>query len=419
MHKLDRARKKLRRAAGRRGRRKAVLLVLGLLLAPCSVPCLSWAAGASVRPQDPAAVIARLFRTPDAAASLLAPDVPAAGAARLAAVARRLDDRFGAVDGVDYVSRQYRIRFAKALLFVDADFDRQLRLTSLRIVRQAPRIQSLNQGEKLVAGLGSKTALLIEKGSKDLVAVNADTPLAVGSAFKLSYINALADAVRSGRLSWSRIVPLQARWRALPTGILQSWPPGTPMTVETLAGLMISLSDNTAADAIMDLVGRAAIEKYAYSNDPILTPREYFVLSSDQEASLRQRFLAANPAGRIAILKSIATAPLPQSGEIPDIGPSPLEWYYSARQLCTLIRRVHALPVMQINPGVAARSDWSKIAFKGGADHGVFNITTRLAPASGPPYCLAVTVNSTHDLNDTRIISVLTGLVFFLHDKAP
>lgn len=405
----------LRGAAFRRRIRMAVLLVLGLSLAPC----LARAAGANAKPQDPASVIAQLFKTPDASQSLLAPRLAGAGAARLAAVARQLDDRLGAVDGVDYVSRGYRIRFAKALVFVDADFDPQMRLTSFRIVREAPRVQSLQQGEKLVAGLGDKTALLIEKGDKDLVAVNADALLAVGSSFKLSYLNALADAVRSGRLSWSQVVPLQSKWRALPTGLLQDWPAGAPVTVETLADLMISLSDNTAADAVMDLVGRQAIEKYAYGNDPILTPREYFVLSSDKEAPLRQRFLAANPAGRARILKSIATAPLPQTGEMGVVDPSPIEWHYTARQLCTLIRRVHALPALQINPGVAARPDWSQIAFKGGADHGVFNLTTRLAGASGPPYCLSVTVNGRHGLNETRIAAVLTGLVFFLHDKSP
>lgn len=408
-------REKPGRAGGGRRLRTAVPLILAVLLAPG----LARAAGTAPKPQDPATVIARLFRDPEASKTLLAPALADTAAARLAAVARQFDSRFGAIDGVDYVAFGYRIRFAKALVFVTAGFDPQLRLTSFRILREAPRLQSLSEGKRLIAGLGDKTALLIEKNGKDLVAIGADVPLAVGSAFKLSVIAALADAVRAGRLSWSQVVPLRAEWRSLPTGILQSWPANVPLTVETLAGLMISLSDNTAADAVMDLVGREALEKYAYANTPLLTPREYFMLSGDREAAVRQRFLAAAPAERADILKSIASDPLPQTGEIGTLSPSPLEWRYTARQLCTLIERVHALPVMQINPGVAARSDWSEIAFKGGSDHGVFNVTTRLAPASGPPYCLSVTINSAHALNETRIASVLTGLVFFLHDKSP
>lgn len=373
---------------------------------------------ADAKPSDPAAVINQLFKDPDSSQSLLAPSLGAA-AGRLTAVARQLDQKLGAVDGVDYIDWKYRVRFAKALAFVDADFDPQLRLTGFRIVREAPRLQSLDEAQKLVAKLGDKTALLIEKGGKDLVATDADAPLAVGSSFKLSYVAALADAIQAGRLSWAQTVPLQEKWRALPTGILQAWPAGVPMTVEALAGLMISLSDNTATDAVMDLVGREPIQKYAYGNDPILTPREYLVLSGDDQADARRRFLAAAPAQRADILKAIATAPLPEIGKIGVVSPSPLEWHYSARQLCTLMERVHTLPIMQINPGVAGRSDWHEIAFKGGGDHGVFNLTTRLAPASGEPYCLSVTINSGHDLNETQIVAALTGLVFFLHDKTP
>ncbi len=381
--------------------------------------CLASRVSAADARLDPESVITQLFKSPDAAQSLLAPALRATGGAKLAAVARQVSQNLGAVDGVDYINWKYRIRFAKALAFVDADFDPQLRLTGFRIVREAPRLQSLDEAEKLVAKLGDKTALLIEKGGKDLVAIEADTPLAVGSAFKLSYVAALAEAVQAGRLSWSQIVPLQAKWRALPTGILQDWPADTPLTLEALASLMVSLSDNTATDAIMDLVGREAIQKYAYGNDPILTPREYLVLSGNEEAPVRQRFLAAGPAERADILKTVATAPLPESGEIGVVSPSPLEWRYSARQLCALMERVHALPMMQINPGLAGRSDWKEIAFKGGGDHGVFNLTTWLVPASGPPYCLSVTVNGGQDLNETQIVSALTGVVFFLRDKSP
>jgi beta-lactamase class A len=392
----------------------------GVLAVVCLTVTLSThRAAADAPPQSPAAVITQLFSNPDSAESLMAPGLARAGGARLADAARQLRSELGPLDGVDYVRWRYRIRFAKALVIADADFDPQLRLTGFRITQKAPRIQSLGEAEKLIASLGENTALLIEKAGADVVAVGADSPLAVGSAFKLSYVNALVDAVDSGRLSWSQIVPLQAKWAALPTGLLQDWPTGAPVTVEVLVGLMISLSDNTATDAVMDLVGREAIQRYAYENNPILTPREYFVLSSDAEAPLRERFLAANPAERSEILKSIETATMPETGEIGVVSPSPLEWRYTSRQLCSLMERVHGLPLMQINPGVAAPTDWSEIAFKGGSDHGVFNVTTRLATKSGPSYCLSVTLNSTHDLNETQVVSVLTGLEFFLHDKSP
>ena len=37
-----------------------------------------------------------------------------------------------------------------------------------------------------------------------------------------------------------------------------------------------------------------------------------------------------------------------------------VEWFYSARELCTLMDGVDHLPLMSINPGVAARRDWAR-----------------------------------------------------------
>lgn len=377
------------------------------------------AARADPQPQDPAAVIVQLFKAPDTISSLLAPSVDEAGARQLGNVAQQLVRNFGDVEDVEYTNWKYRIRFAKALAFADASFDSRLRLASFNIVREAPRLQSIDQVTKLVARLGDKTSVLIEKGGKDVVASDADAPLAVGSTFKLSYLAALADAVKAGHLSWNQLVPLQAKWQALPTGVLQDWPTDEQVTLGTLASLMISLSDNTAADAVMDLVGRDAVQKYADSNDPILTPREYFVLSGHDETTQLHQFLAGDRAQRATILQSIATAPLPQNVQIGTTNPSPIEWHFSTRQLCTLIEQVHALPAMQINPGLADRIDWSEIAYKGGSDHGVFNMTTRLAAKQGEPYCLSVTINAGHELNETQIVATLTGIVFFLHDKSP
>jgi beta-lactamase class A len=64
-------------------------------------------------------------------------------------------------------------------------------------------------------------------------------------------------------MGWADVVALQEQWRALPSGVLQDWPLGTHLTVESLAVLMISISDNTAADALAGLVGCAEVEQVA------------------------------------------------------------------------------------------------------------------------------------------------------------
>ena len=53
---------------------------------------------------------------------------------------------------------------------------------------------------------------------------------------------------------------------------------GAPITIHTLASLMISESDNTATDALIDLVTRNSVETISPRNRPFMTTREFFQL---------------------------------------------------------------------------------------------------------------------------------------------
>ena len=217
--------------------------------------------------------------------------------------------------------------------------------------------------------------------------------LAVGSAFKLAVLAALQDQVAQGLRQWDEVVALDPAWKSLPTGILQTWPDGAPLTLHTLAALMISQSDNTATDALIHLVGREAVEAYSPRNKPFLTTREAFVLK-ENEALLAQ-YRQAGERGRRALLGRLASEPLP-STEIFATGPRALdvEWFMTATELCTLMARVQGLPLMSINPGVADPEAWARAAFKGGSEPGVINLTTGLVRADGSRLCVVATWNT-------------------------
>lgn len=73
-------------------------------------------------------------------------------------------------------------------------------------------------------------------GGAPLIARNPDTPLALGSAFKLYVLATLAEDVKAGRRQWSDVVALTEK--SYPSGQLQDWPQGAPVTLHTLASLM-------------------------------------------------------------------------------------------------------------------------------------------------------------------------------------
>jgi beta-lactamase class A len=77
---------------------------------------------------------------------------------------------------------------------------------------------------------------------------------------KLYVLHALGDAVAAGKLSWDQPLTVTAQLKSLPSGVLQYEPEGTQISVLDAAAKMISISDNTAADMLIHLVGRSAVE---------------------------------------------------------------------------------------------------------------------------------------------------------------
>ena len=66
--------------------------------------------------------------------------------------------------------------------------------------------------------------------------------------------------------------------------------------------------------------------------------------------------------------------------------------------------------------GVARPQDWQTIAFKGGSEPGVLNLTTHLKDAAGRTYCVVATWNNPEDPVDeeTRALfyrDILLGLL--------
>ena len=154
---------------------------------------------------------------------------------------------------------------------------------------------------------GTTAYVIVVDGRSERAALNAETSLAVGSAFKLAVLNALIDQIGRGSRHWTDVVPLEAKWKSLPSGVLQTWPDGMPITVATYAAEMISISDNTAADALVRLVGPTALRPYAAGNDPFLTTREAFILKSPRHANLAQAYIAARRRWREPRFSSAST----------------------------------------------------------------------------------------------------------------
>jgi beta-lactamase class A len=225
-------------------------------------------------------------------------------------------------------------------------------------------------------------------------AVHADRQFAVGSTFKLYILDELAAQIAAGKRRWSDVVPLSHL--SFSSAATANWPKGTPVTLQTLANWMISVSDNGAADTLIHLLGREAIEVRMKSaghsdssrNIPLLTTVEAFALKGNNFSDLRLLFIKGDDeAQRRLIEANQARLTLANvDGVSFTAGPrfiDSLEWFASPGDVARLMadlrtrRSKELLDAMAINNGVgpAAAADWSYLGYKGGSENGVLSMS--------------------------------------------
>ncbi|MGE5723180.1 MAG: serine hydrolase [Sphingomonadales bacterium] len=229
-----------------------------------------------------------------------------------------------------------------------------------------------------------------------------DRPLAVGSAFKLFLLAELSRSIEAGERKWSDVVPLDRR--SIPSGVLQTWPEGSPITLHTLAALMISQSDNTAADTMLHVLGRENVERLLprlgiAAPDrlrPLLSTREAALLKVGPDSALTNRWIAASEADRRAMLAGPLAGQLPETIDLAKLAAAPtridtIEWFASTADLVRVMNwlRLHgdkqALDILAINSGIsrALASEYSYVGYKGGSEAGVINMTLLLRGKNG------------------------------------
>lgn len=307
------------------------------------------------------------------------------------------------VSGADYL-----VKTASHEVPVTLVLDTEGKIAGLLIKPVAALAGSLGEVLAQLEAFEGEATYLVTRNGETTHAFGADRPLAVGSAFKLGVLAALRERIENGEASWDTTVPLAASQISAPSGVLQTFPVGSPLTLHTLAALMISISDNTATDVLIDFVGRdAAADRLGL--DMVLKTRELFVLKAD--AHLREEFLAADTEARKAMFARFDASALPSTDALGGQHIPGIEYYVPLNRLCALMDELADLDVMSINPGAASPSDWAHIAFKGGSEQGVLNLTSSVRAESGDRYCVAVTWNADGPVNETAAISDYASLL--------
>jgi hypothetical protein len=273
---------------------------------------------------------------------------------------------------------------------------------------------------KELKSLPGVSSLLVEKISGDkpvpLASYNPNRELAIGSSFKLYVLSELLRTLNDGTRSLTDIVKLQPEAISLPSGSLHSWPIGSPFTLYTLAGLMISQSDNTAADQLLYFLGRENVEKMltatGHSNPaldiPFLSTFDMFRLKCQPGLIAAHEYVSKTGEQRREIL-SIVVPQINRDSLVMYSQPvyiDSIEWFASANDLCNVMNwvRLNSIKapgsevrnILSINPGLSiSKKSWQYIGYKGGSEPGVLNMTYLLQSVTGDWYVLSAGWNNT------------------------
>lgn len=449
-------------------------LLCTLVLAGSALATPLRAATALVRaehaPVPPSAATARdadvLFERARAAAAIIAADpqwpddlfsaefLKAAPPAQLVEIGKSLFAKGGAVVSVDLAQAKgpYSALFDVSLekdvvlpMSVTISEEAPNAIMGLWFNAPAPALKNLAEVVKKLAALPGTVSFAVHAlgGEKPVVLaeLNPDAPLAIGSAFKLYVLGALAEDVTGGKRKLADVVNLEARWRSLPSGELHTWPIGAPVTLSSLANLMISNSDNTATDHLLFALGRERVEQmlvpmgneHAAKSIPFLATNELFRLKHTRGGKGALEYLKLEEARkqREFLAQEVATWPLDEAHVENGLLSRPqlvneLEWFASAADLCRAMdwlrkntesgAAASVRDVLAIHDGLGVQSaafPW--VGFKGGSEPGVLNLTTLLKSAHGEWYALSAGWNDpANSVDDGKLVGLVRRAVVLL-----
>lgn len=267
--------------------------------------------------------------------------------------------------------------------------------------------------QSLPGSAGFEIAKIDDGKRRVLFAYNGDKHYGIGSTFKLYVLAELNRSTKAGERNWHDVIRINRK--SLPSGVLQNWPDGAPLTLQTLATLMISVSDNTATDLLIAELGRDRIADMIRNTGhsdpsrivPILATLEFFSLKMPSNRDVRDRYSASTDAQQSRILEQESSRLRRESVLIENLANKPqhieeIEWFASPSDISKLLLHLNqeASPVIrnimsigvEIGPGDKAR--WAYLGSKGGSEPGVISFAFLATSKSGESYSISGSWNN-------------------------
>lgn len=367
-------------------------------------------------------------------------------ATQLKAIADQLITSNGPIRAVDQLSYKadgaatFNLIFEKARAAASLQLDSHppYLVTGFRIGAVAPIDDTPTKILDEIAALPGKASLGVYVLDGDepraILTSNPSEQLAIGSTFKLYVLSALAQEIKAGKRRWSDVVRLDAP--SIPSGQMQNWPTGAPVTLQTLATMMISISDNTATDVLMRTLGREVVEAELLAAGhaepsatlPLLTTVEFFALKTDpakvaaygaaDDAQQRAMLTQWGPiltADKVDVARFIGSAPTAIDS---------IEWFASTEDVARIYKRLRdmgdptVMAILGINTALppTEADHWGYVGYKGGSETGVIDLAWLLKDKKGRWIVVTMAWNNPENaVDDSAFLALGHRLIGTLH----
>jgi beta-lactamase class A len=316
-------------------------------------------------------------------------------------------------------------------------------ISGLALIPYVPPPTSWPQIDRQLAALAPHVSFLAAQVSSNgscttIHQVASSTPRPLASEFKLFVLGALAHQIAAGHVTWDQRLTVEGQLKssgnAVGSGSLQYSPAGTEVSVLETAAKMISISDNTAADMLINLVGRSAVESqvaqwssHAVRDIPFLTTREVILMHYVDYPTLADQYLSLSASRRTAFLVSsvdpLSLDEVHGSTEPRDV--NTIEWFASPEDICRAFAGLHQLSdqadlsqirsIFSLNSGSLGldHSQWSSVWFKGGSEPGVLTLSYLARSSRGQTFVVsAMTSNPAAPLSagaTEKLLAIVKG----------
>ncbi|GAC1390332.1 MAG: serine hydrolase [Ktedonobacteraceae bacterium] len=165
--------------------------------------------------------------------------------------------------------------------------------------------------EHELATLGGRSSCIVvrldEATPRELVSINPDMRFPAASLAKVPILVEVARQVGFGTLSWDTRYAVSEEAYAASSGVLADLSAGLRPALRDLAHLMIAISDNTASNLLLDLVGMEAVNVTMHQLGLHTTQIERHFMDAEARKAGRENWTTA---GDIALLLSFFCADL-------------------------------------------------------------------------------------------------------------